>query len=142
MSEIQLDDRTKFGRRVLAQLADEQVIWLTTVRTDGVPQTSPVWFYWDGATFLIYSVPGKPKVRNIDQNPAVSLHFNCDVAGHEVTIFSGTAVPDPTAPPANEHPGYLTKYKEGIATLNMTPESFASVFKTAVRITPQNLRGH
>jgi PPOX class probable F420-dependent enzyme len=139
---MKIDDRTKFGRRVLAQLENEQVIWLTTVRTDGLPQTSPVWFYWDEETFLIYSKPGKPKVRNIEQNPMVTLHFNCDFAGHEVAVFSGTAVPDPNAPPPNEHSGYANKYADGITTLNMTPTSFAAVYKTAVRIIPQQLRGH
>lgn len=139
---MQLDNRTKFGQRILAQLENEQVIWLTTVRADGLPQTSPVWFYWNGETFLIYSVPGKPKLRNIEDNPAITLHFNCDFAGHEVTIFSGTAVADPTVPPPNEHAEYIAKYTEGIATLNMTPTSFATVFETAVRVTPRQLRGH
>lgn len=112
------------------------------MRQDGLPQTSPVWFYWDGETFLIYSIPGKPKVQNVAQNPNVSLHFNCDFAGHEVTIFTGTAVIDSSALAPNKHAQYVAKYAAGITNLNMTPGTFASVFSTAVRVTPNRLRGH
>jgi PPOX class probable F420-dependent enzyme len=54
------------------RLAREVVIWLTTVRSDGQPQTSPVWFVWDGQSFLIYSIPRSQKVPNIRGNPRVS----------------------------------------------------------------------
>ena len=47
------------------RLRSEQVAWLTTVRADGQAQSSPVWFLWDGETFLVYSQPGAPKVRNV-----------------------------------------------------------------------------
>ena len=30
---------------------------MTTVRSDGQPQTVPVWFLWDDEGFLIYSQP-------------------------------------------------------------------------------------
>ena len=54
----------------LAQrLEDELVVWLTTVRSDATPQSSLVWFLWDGGEFLIYSEPGKAKLRNIVQQP-------------------------------------------------------------------------
>ena len=54
------DTTTDFGRRVERRLRDEYLVWLTTVRADGLPQPSPVWFLWDGETVLIYSQPGKP----------------------------------------------------------------------------------
>ena len=139
---LQFDPETKFGKRVLTQLAKEQVIWLTTVSPTGVPQPSPVWFWWDGEAFLIYSQPDKPKVRNIEVHPTVSLHFNTDFGGHEITIYTGMAVLDNTIPPANQHPDYLEKYREGIATINMTPDSFAQVYAVPIRITPTHLRGY
>lgn len=136
------DLETKFGKRVTKQLAEEQVIWLTTVTAQGVPQPSPVWFWWDGETFLIYSQPDKPKVHNIAVHPTVSLHFNSDFDGHEIAIFRGTAVSDPAISPANQHPDYLAKYREGIAGINMTPESFAAAYSLPIRVTPMSLRGY
>ena len=56
------------------RLRTEVILWLTTVRADGQPQSSPVWFVWDGRTFLIYSLPSQ-KVPNIRRSPRVSLHM-------------------------------------------------------------------
>jgi PPOX class probable F420-dependent enzyme len=139
---LSYDPNTKFGQRLAKQLSDEHVIWLTTVSPLGIPQTSPVWFWWDGQTFLIYSQPDTPKVRNIEQQPTVTLHFNSDFDGHEITIYTATAVIDPNAPAAKQHTEYLNKYKEGIKTINMTPDQFAQVYATPIRITPTKLRGY
>jgi hypothetical protein len=35
------------------RLREEQVIWLTTVRADGMPLPTPVSFLWAGETVLI-----------------------------------------------------------------------------------------
>ena len=51
------DPQTDFGARVARRLQNEQVIWITTVRVDGTPQPTPVWFIWDGETILIYPCP-------------------------------------------------------------------------------------
>jgi PPOX class probable F420-dependent enzyme len=144
-----IDFTTEFGQRVLRPLQKEEVVWLTTVTSEGVPQPTPVWFWWDEETVLIYSQPGKPKLHNIEQNPTVALHFNCDFAGHEITIFTGTArnrfgfaVLDPHAPPPHHHPDYLEKYRTGIANINMTPESMGTAYHAAIRVTPTHLRGY
>ena len=34
-----------------------EFIWFTTVREDGMPQPTPVWFVRDGDSFVIYSMP-------------------------------------------------------------------------------------
>ena len=60
------------------RLRSEQVAWLTTVRADGQAQSSPVWFLWDGDSFLLYSQPDAQKVRNVAANPKVSLHLGDD----------------------------------------------------------------
>ena len=33
--------------RVLPMLADERIVWLSTVRPDGTPHLVPTWFWWD-----------------------------------------------------------------------------------------------
>ena len=52
-----IDTATDFGRRVAQHLEQDRLIWLTTVGQDGTPRPSPVWFVWDGASVLMYSVP-------------------------------------------------------------------------------------
>ena len=75
---MEIDTSTEFGARVEQRLADERIIWLVTTDREGAPQPSPVWFIWDGESALMYSQPNTPKLRNIEANPRVSLHFNSD----------------------------------------------------------------
>lgn len=137
-----IDPTTDFGARVAAHLADDQVVWLTTVRADGRPEPSPVWFLWDGETVLIYSQATTPKLRNIAANPNVSLNFNATAHGGDVVIISGSAEIATDAPSAHAIPTYVTKYAGGFESLNMTPEAFADSYPTAIRVTPTKLRGH
>ena len=44
--------------------------------------------------------------------------------------------------PADQIPGYIAKYREGMASISMTPEEFARVYSVPLRITPTRLRGH
>ncbi len=138
---MQIDTSTEFGARVARRLRDERVIWLTTVRDDGTPEPSPVWFLWDGSTFLIYSQPDKPKLRNIARDPKVALHFNSDPEGDDVAIFTGEAKIDAGVPPATQVPDYLAKYRQGIRNIGMTPDSFAQSYSVPIRVTPTKLRG-
>jgi PPOX class probable F420-dependent enzyme len=139
---MELDTTTEFGARVARRLRDEAVIWLTTVDADGTPQPSPVWFWWDGTTLLIYSQPNAPKMKNIAANPRVALHFDSDGAGGDIVVLTGEAVRADPAPPITNVPAYLEKYREGIKGLGMTPERMAEVYSAAIHITPHKLRGH
>ena len=51
------------------RLAGEGVGWLTTVGAEGQPQSSPVWFIWDGASLWLRSQAQAGKVRNIRPTP-------------------------------------------------------------------------
>src|SRR5262249_19407493 len=60
--------------RVEARLSTNLMAWLTTVNPAGRPDSVPVWFLVrDDGTILVYSQPGKAKLRNIAANPQVSL---------------------------------------------------------------------
>lgn len=130
----------KARAHVLARLEHEYVAWLTTVRADGVPQPSPVWFQWDGATLVIYSRPAKAKLRNITRNPRVALHFDSDGRGGNIVILTCEAVVDPAVPPVDQNPEYLQKYADGIARLGMNPASFAQSYNTALKLQPVDAR--
>lgn len=132
---------SKFGRRVLRRLKSEKIIWLTTVGPEGTPQPRPVWFYWDGTSILIYSQPQAHKIQHIKRQPRVALHLNTDAEGGDVAVLLGMASVAGDAPPADKHPGYRRKYREGIAGLGMNPTTFAQDYSVALRIQPAKLRG-
>jgi PPOX class probable F420-dependent enzyme len=136
-----IDFSGDFGARAARRLDEEIVIWLTTVRADGAPQPSPVWFLWADQELLIYSKPNAPKLRNIQGNPNVSLHFDGDGEGGDIVILAGQARIDEQAPSALEVTAYLEKYSEQITDIQMTPTSFARAYSTAIRVTPTKLRG-
>ncbi len=139
---MQIDTTTDFGKRVERRLREEQIIWLTTAGQDGAPQPSPVWFFWEGETALIFSKPNTPKVRNIGRNARVSLHFDGDGRGGNIIVLTGEARIVEPAPTLTEIPAYLTKYADGIKGIGMTPEQMAKEFSQAIRVTPTNVRGH
>ena len=139
---MDIDTSTDFGQRVTGHLENDQVIWITTVNPDQTPQPSPVWFFWDGETLLIYSQPGTPKLRNIGQRPRVSLNFHSTATGGDVVVLTGNAWQDAAAPPATDVPGYIAKYTRGFADIGMTPEDFTRAYSVPVRVRPTALRGH
>ncbi len=139
---MKIDTTSDFGKRAAGRLRDELIYWLVTVGPDGTPEPSPVWALWDGETFLIYSRPETPKLRNVAARPRVALHLDGDGRGGDIVIVTGDARLAPDAPPADRVPEYVAKYREGLRRINMTPESFARAYSVALRVTPSRLRGH
>lgn len=136
-----IDLTTEYGARVARRLQDEQVIWLTTVGRDGTPQPNPVWFVYEDDSFLIYTQDTAYKLRNIRRNPRVSLHFDSGESGEDVVVFTGRASLDESAPLAHRHAAYLEKYRQGIADIDMTPESMGKDYHVAIRVKPDKVRG-
>ncbi len=122
------------------RLRTENIAWITTVTLDEQPQSSPVWFLWDAAEFLVYAQPHSWKVRNIRAHPKVSLHLNSDDQGGQVVTFEGDARITEAQPPAHEVAAYLAKYRDGIADLGWTPEQMAAEYSVALSITPTRVR--
>ena len=138
---MKIDPNTEFGAHVLKRLSDEQVIWLTTVRPDGIPQPNPVWFLWDGENVLILSQSSAKKVSHIRTNPKVALNFNSTLDGGDVVIITGVATIDANPLTASERAGYLEKYRQGLIDINMTSENFEPAYSTIIRVTPSHMRG-
>ncbi len=137
-----IDTSTDFGARVATHLADDQVVWLTTVRANGLPEPSPVWFLWDGEAIWVFSQDNALKVRNIIDRPNVSLNFNSTEHGDDVVIITGSAEVQRDAPQVHHVPAYVTKYAGGFESLNMSPADFGASYSVPIRITPTKLRGH
>jgi PPOX class probable F420-dependent enzyme len=121
------------SKHVQSRLKREIVIWLVTAGLDRRPQAVPVWFLWDGKSFLIYAVPGI-KVRHVKANPYVELHLNSDPVGGDVVRVSGYATIPKSQPPAHKEPAYIRKYREQIEGLGMTIEDFGRQYVYPIRI--------
>jgi len=123
-----------------SRLKKDLVIWLATCGRDGSPHAVPVWFWWDGKTFLIYSVPGQ-KVRDIEANPNVVLHLNTDPEGEDVVRVDGKARIDPKQPPAYKVASYVRKYRDLIKGFDWTPKVFSEQYHVAIRVRPTRFHG-
>ncbi len=134
------DMANKLSAEVARRLREEQVIWLTTVKPDGMPVPTPVWFFWEGGTFLIYTQPGSVKLANIASNAHASLNLNSDPWGDQVVVLTGSLRVAEGEPPALQNRGYLEKYRASIGDIELTPESFSQAYSVALRFTPAHVR--
>jgi len=134
-----IDPSEESGARAVERLENERIAWLTTVAPDGTPQTSPIWFLWDGRSFLLYSLDS-PRVRNIATSPRVSLHLDGNGLGGDIVVIEGTAVIEAAAPAASENSVYLAKYQPVMDDYRWPAEWFAGRYSVPVRITPTKYR--
>ena len=125
--------------QVAERLANEQIIWLTTTRIDGMPLPNPVWFLWNGRQFLIFTEPGSVKVKNMARNERVAVNLNSDFNGGEVAIFQAEA--DLHSAPADEAEldAYLSKYEEGMRRIGLSSELLVTNYQL-IRLTPIKFR--
>jgi len=126
-------------RHTQSRLKRENAIWLVTAGRDLQPQAVPVWYLWDGTSFLIYAQPGI-KVRHVRENPNVELHLNSDDAGEDVVRVTGSATIPKSQLPANKERAYLRKYRSQILNLGISVEDFAAKYRYPIRV--RRLRFH
>ncbi|KFU79000.1 PPOX class probable F420-dependent enzyme, Rv3369 family [Amycolatopsis lurida] len=63
----------KRDQSLIERLARERNAWLCTLRPDGSPHVTPVWFVYLDGVFWIGSGDRNVKVRNVGDDPRVSL---------------------------------------------------------------------
>jgi len=109
-----------------AKLESQQNIWFGSVRPDGRPHLSPVWFVWHAEKLYIGTDPKSVKVRNIRQNPQVVLALEDGV--HPV-ICEGIA--QVIQPPLSEGllAAFYTKYEWDL--------NHEAQYNLVVAVTPQ-----
>lgn len=135
-----LETTTQAGAAAARRLETELIVWLTTVTPDGQPQSSPVWFLWDGGEFLVYSLAVTPRVRNIRANPRVSVNLNSDATASDVVTIEGEARIVPDAPLPSGVPAMIAKYRHLIEQSGWTVDKYAADYPTAIRIRPTRFR--
>jgi PPOX class probable F420-dependent enzyme len=121
------------------RLRTEPIIWLGSTRPDGRPDLVPVWFLWDGATVLIFSLPDTQKVRNLRHNSTAVLALNAADQGYDIVLLEGhvTFVDDPNV--RGTMPAFVEKYAS--VPRRWSGEEWAQKFSVAIRITPTKVVG-
>jgi PPOX class probable F420-dependent enzyme len=135
MLDVSLSRDAHIERR----LRSEPIIWLSSVRPDGRPHLVPVWFLWDGSSFLIFSQPKAQKVRNLRHNPQVLVALEAIDEGEDVAIFEGraTLLDDPAITPLL--PAYVEKYAALLQRIKSDPATMAASYTQAIRVIPTRL---
>jgi PPOX class probable F420-dependent enzyme len=123
-----------------ARLRDEMIIWLTTVNPSGQPQSSPVWFLWDGTEFLIYGSANGSKTPNIAANPRVSLNLDGNGQGGGIVVVEGTARIDEDGAGPGDVAGYMAKYGDRISAYGWDAAKMARDYPHVIRVTPVRFR--
>jgi PPOX class probable F420-dependent enzyme len=59
-------------------------------RTTGGPQLTPVWYAWDGTSFLFTMTKDRAKYLNLKRDPSISLIVD-DLASHKYVVAYGRA---------------------------------------------------
>src|SRR5262245_1412900 len=122
------DPVTPFGKAVRERLANERLIWLTTVGRDGTPQPNPVWFLHEDGEIVVYSIASANRLTHIVRRPRVSLNFNSDTGGNGVVVLTGDARLAPDEAPADRNPAYVAKYANAMASVAGSAAKFAETY--------------
>jgi PPOX class probable F420-dependent enzyme len=118
------------------RLRKNLILWLGSVRPDARPHLVYVFFLWDGNNILIFSQPNSQKIRNLQQNPHVTLALDDTKDGEDMVILEGKAelLHDPAV--KTSLPAYAAKYDSLLKSVGLTAEAMAAIYSQPILITP------
>ncbi|HSL75977.1 MAG TPA: pyridoxamine 5'-phosphate oxidase family protein [Candidatus Limnocylindrales bacterium] len=121
---------------IRAALEHSDVVWLGSVRSDGRPHLVPVWFVWDGSSFVVFSKPHAQKVANIRADPRVTVAIGQPDERFDVELVEGIGQLEPARADVAASDAFAAKYRRLAATAGVTIDQFASIYSQAIRIHP------
>ena len=74
-----------------AYLREPHIADLATIRPNGSPHVAPVWYHYDGDKVMVVAERTAAKVRNIGNDPRVSLSIATDSEPYKYVLVSGDA---------------------------------------------------
>ena len=133
-----MTEAARIGRqtRVDRLLRTEPIVWVSTVRPDGLPHVVPIWFWWDGASVLIASKPQARKVANLMERPECMLAVGDADADFDVALIEARAELAELSTQALLEAGLFAKYGERMAAIGLDAIEFASTYSLVLRFTP------
>ena len=91
----------------MSRLIDEKNVWVCTVRADGRPHLTPIWFVFHADRFWIATGADGVKTKNVGRNPKVSLSLE---DGNAPVVAEGTVVVHDAPFPPDVVTAYMGKY--------------------------------
>jgi len=85
MSQAAMTDAELHGFLSQPLIAD-----LVTLKKDGSPQITPVWYDYDGTYLYVSTTTNRAKVRNIKRDNRIAISIRNENA-HKVVLFTGNA---------------------------------------------------
>ncbi len=75
-----------------AFLQSQRNLVLGTLRRDGSPQTSPVWYLWTGDAFVISTISATAKWWNLKRDPRCSVCVDDPESGRMVVAYGAATL--------------------------------------------------
>ena len=84
-------ERTMTPEEIEAHLRETHITTLATLKRDGSPQISPVWYEYRASRVLIIAGEGTAKVHNIRRDSRVSLSVSTPYQPYSYVLIHGNA---------------------------------------------------
>lgn len=121
------------------RLRTEPIVWISSVRPDGMPHVLPIWFSWDGRAIWVYSKPGAQKIWNLRHCPTVMLALGSAHPGFDVELLEGRAEILEERAAGAPSLAHVEKYRDAMSHAGLTPRVYAERYSQPVRITPSRV---
>lgn len=120
----------------LDRLRTATTVWLGTVGADGRPHLVPTWFSWDGEALWVYSKPNAVKVRNVRDEPRVTLAIGEPDDDFDVQLIEALAeLPtQPTVQVIGE--AHWRKYRGQLRSLRLSRAEYVETYSQPMRLRP------
>jgi PPOX class probable F420-dependent enzyme len=122
--------------RIDCLLRREPVVWLSSVRPDGLPHLVPIWFSWDGERLFIASKPNAVKVRNVQAKPIVMLALGEPEDDFDVGLVEGKAEVASATTAELMPAAHLAKYADRMAAMGIGADEYIATYSQPIFITP------
>ena len=85
---------SEIGPETTAFLQSQRNLVLGTLRKDGSPQASPVWYLWTGEAFVISTITATAKWWNLKRDPRASICVDDPATGQMVVAYGNAVLTD------------------------------------------------
>ncbi|MEU6074114.1 pyridoxamine 5'-phosphate oxidase family protein [Micromonospora sp. NPDC047074] len=115
---------------VEARLSQEWNVWLCTLRRDGSPHLTPVWFVYAAGTWWICCESRSVKARNVVADPRVSLALE---GGDAPVVAEGVARAHRSGFPSTVVEAFASKYDGWDISTQVSPGNGRLLLEIPVR---------
>ena len=70
-------------------LSEPHIAVVATASASGKPHAMPIWYFWRGGKVLFQTGPDSKKMRNLRDNPRISVVVDSKVAPYKVVVIEG-----------------------------------------------------